>query len=349
MIDKIVTLLDGSILSQCVLPHTRAVAQAFQANVTLLQVLEPKKVKTDTGRLDPVNWHLQKLAAQSFLNTVSQEQAHETVTYDTLLLEGAPASRIIEHIEETHPDLIMLSSHGQGGLSAWNVSSMAQKIIDRAFCSFMLVRAYQQQKQDESTERVHYRRIVVPLDGSKRAEYVLPIASTLAIAHGAELWLVHAQGQPNVIQSHTLTPEETAVIEQLKERNQRRAQHYLTQTAEQMQARASIHNLSGSSPADLLLEFVDANEVDLVVMSAHGYSCETIRPYGSIVSSFISYGSTPLLILQDLTQNQIKPTKAELSAAAAGHTGRRNRKNAYAQPENWSSTKSNNTLRPIEG
>ncbi len=337
MIDKIVTLLDGSTLSQCVLPHTRALARVFQANVTLLQVLEPKKVKTDTGRLDPLNWHLQKLAAQSFLNTVSQEETDETVIYDTLLLEGSPASRIIEYIEETHPDLIMLSSHGQSGLSAWNVSSMAQKIIDRAFCSFMLVRAYQE--QEKSISEVRYRHIAVPLDGSKRAEHVLPFAESLAAAHDAELWLIHAQVMPTIIQSHTLTPEETAVINQLKERNQQKAQHYLAQTAEQMQARVNTFNLPGNNPADTLLEFVDASAVDLVVMSAHGYSCETIRPYGSIVSSFIAYGSTPLLIFQDLTQHQIRPTKAEISATAAGDTGRRTRTNAYAQPQDWSSTK----------
>lgn len=337
MIDKIVTLLDGSILSQCVLPHTRAVAQTFQSNVTLIQVLEPKKVKTDTGRLDPVNWHLQKLAAQSFLNTVSQEETDEIVTYDTLLLEGSPASRIIEYIEETHPDLVMLSSHGQGGLSAWNVSSVAQKIIDRAFSSFMLVRAYQEHEKTPSD--VRYRHIAVPLDGSKRAEHVLPFAESLAAAHDAELWLVHAEMMPTMIQSHTLTPEETAVIERLKERTQQKAQNYLAQMATQINARTSTYYLSGSSPSDVLLEFIDDSEVDLVVLSAHGYSSETIRPYGSIVSSFIAYGSTPLLILQDLTHDQIKSTKAEKSAAAKGGTDRINRKNAYAQPADWSSEK----------
>ncbi|MBK8903908.1 MAG: universal stress protein [Anaerolineaceae bacterium] len=334
MIRKIVALLDGSTLAQGVLPHTWALAHVFQAEVTLLRVLEQEK-KTDTGRLDPINWHLRKIAAQSFLDEVSKETADDQIAAKTVLLEGAAANRIIEYIEEAEPDLIMLSSHGQGGLSPWNISSVAQKIINRAFSSFMLVRAYH--APDMTHAQAQYHRIAVPLDGSKRAECVLPFASQLAAMHNAELLLIHAQVPPTVLQSHTLTPEETAVIEQLETRNRTKAERYLAQMAEQLEPDTKIHHLSGANTADVLLEFTDANEVDLVMMSAHGYASETVRPYGSIVSSFIAYGSTPLFIIQDLTPDQIKPTKAELSAIANGNTGRTNRTNAYAQPADWSS------------
>lgn len=78
MFGKIVALLDGSTLAQSVLPHTRALAHAFQAEVTLLRVLEQER-KTDTGRLDPINWHLRKIAAQSFLDEVSKETADDQI------------------------------------------------------------------------------------------------------------------------------------------------------------------------------------------------------------------------------------------------------------------------------
>ncbi len=211
---------------------------------------------------------------------------------------------------------------------------MAQKIINRAFNSFMLVRSYQ--LPDKAHAEMRYRRIAVPLDGSKRAEYALPFAAQLAAAHNAELLLIHAQVPPAVLQSHTLTLEETAVIEQLSAHNQAKAEQYLTQVADQLEPEVKIHFLTGNSAADVLLEFIDRNDIDLVIMSAHGNVSETIRPYGSIVSSFIAYGSTSLLIIQDLTPDQIKPTKAEMSALANGNTGRTNRTNAYAQPADWS-------------
>lgn len=336
MLEKIVVLLDGSTLAKTVLPHARALAGAFQARITLLHVLEPQK-KPDTGRLDPLNWHLRKIEAQSFLDAVAQEGENEGMAINTILLEGTAARSIVEYLDETEPDLIMLSSHGQGGLSPWNVSSVAQKIIYRVFRSFMLVRAYQH--AGEEADEIRYGRIAVPLDGSKRAEYTLPFAARLAEAHDAELVLLHALTPPPVMQRHTLTAEETAVIDRLSERNQAEAEQYLNQIADQQSPQTMARCLSGPSAADVLLDFVnnEENGIDLVIMSAHGYSSETIRPYGSVVSSFIAYGSTTLLILQDLAQDEIRPTQAELSVAASRGNGRIRQTNAYAQPADWSS------------
>jgi nucleotide-binding universal stress UspA family protein len=333
VLDKIVVLLDGSPLAQSVLPHTSALAQNFGAEVILLQVLEPKD-KIDTGRLDMVDWHLRKMEAQSFLDAVSRKLEGEKLHPKTVLLEGSAAKRIIEYIDETDPDLIMLSSHGQSGLSPWNVSSVAQKIIHRACKSFMLVRAYQQ--QSEQAGKASYRRIVVPLDGSKRAECVLPYATRLAAVENAEVVLVHALAPPDIMQRHTLTAEEREAVEQLSRRNEAEAERYLSQVAAQIEPKTITHPLPGSNAAHALLEFVNNNEVDLVVMSAHGYSSQTMRPYGSVVSSFIDYSSTALLLIQDLPSEQIRPVPRKLNTAAGDdNTPLTNRTLSYAQPAVW--------------
>lgn len=333
MLDKIAVLLDGSPLSQRVLPHTRSLAHAFAADVTLLHVLEPQN-KPDTGPLDTVEWHLRKIEAQSFLNAVSREE-DQTLQPGTLLLEGNAANRIIEYIEKSRPDLVVLSSHGENGLSPWNVSSVAQKIIYRAFSSVLLVRAYQENEM--STAQAHYRRIAVLLDGSKRAEYVLPFADRLASAQDTELLLIHALTPPAMLHSHTLTQEETAVIEQLNEINTTKGNQYLEQMAGKVNARTQTVCLPPSNTADTLLKFVDSTDIDLVILSAHGQSSQTIRPYGSVASNFIAYGSTALLIIQDLSPEQIQQTQAEISSAQ-NHINQNHmdRTNAYAQPDNWS-------------
>jgi nucleotide-binding universal stress UspA family protein len=60
-----------------------------------------------------------------------------------------------------------------------------------------------------------------------------------------------------------------------------------------------------------LHELVAVEDVDLVVLSAHGYSCKTKWPYGSVTASFIDYGTTPLLVVQDLSTGVIEHTQAE--------------------------------------
>lgn len=334
MINKIVVLLDGSPLARRVLPHALSLSNAFKdAEVILLQVLEPKG-KSGTGRLDPVDWQFRKVEAQAFLNAVQVEWKERQPAPEVKLLEGPAASRIIEYIDETNPDLVMFSSHGNSGLSSWNLGSVAQKIIDRASRSFMLIPAYKQ--IEEAVEKIRYKRIFVPLDGSKRAEFVLPVATRLAAQNNAELIFVHAVCPPHVIQRHTLKPEDEEALEKINNHNQVKADQYLARMAEQCGSQVETKRISGSNIVDALLDFVNNTDMDLVVMAAHGSSGETNRPYGSVVSSFIAYGSTPLLLIQDFTQDQIKPTQAELKALDNGSIiGRMNRTLAYAQPATW--------------
>jgi len=46
---------------------------------------------------------------------------------------------------------------------------------------------------------------------------------------------------------------------------------------------------------------------------AHGETGERRWPYGSVTTSFIAYGNTSLLIMQDLPEGEIHATQAELA------------------------------------
>jgi nucleotide-binding universal stress UspA family protein len=66
--------------------------------------------------------------------------------------------------------------------------------------------------------------------------------------------------------------------------------------------------------AAALHQLVEEEEVDLVLMAAHGYSGEATWPYGSIALNFIAYGSEPLLIIQDVPPEEAGVTEAERAA-----------------------------------
>src|SRR5690606_31309523 len=61
-----------------------------------------------------------------------------------------------------------------------------------------------------------------------------------------------------------------------------------------------------------LHELVEQRQVDLVILSAHGYSGKSRWPYGSITTSFIEYGTTPLLVVQDMQPQDLELTEAEI-------------------------------------
>jgi nucleotide-binding universal stress UspA family protein len=316
MFGKIVAPLDGSVLAASVLPHVVALVQATGAQVTLLRVMG--REANALSAISPVDWQLQKTEAQIYLDELSSRLTPLlTPPPAVLLLEGHVADRIIEYAKQNECDLVVLSSHGQSGLHSWNVSSITQKVLARVGRSVLLIRAYQMDTSQLSEwDGMRYRRIIVPLDGSPRAEHVLPIATALAGWHGAELMLVHVVTRPTMIQRMPLTAEDSALAEQLFERNQTQAHKYLEQLRLRLNPEPQIHLITGENVPATLHRFVNQQGTDLVIMSAHGHSAQRQWPYGSLAMSFVEHGATSLLLLQDMPPNTIEPTAAELAAEA---------------------------------
>jgi nucleotide-binding universal stress UspA family protein len=231
---------------------------------------------------------------------------------------GAAAEKIVDFGHEANVDLIILSSHGRSGLSGWNVSSVVQKIILRSFVSLMIVRAYQ--PVPEKLGELVYRRILVPLDGSQRAECVLSTAVSLARDHGAQLFLVHVVRRPEMPRRTALTKDDEELAEKVVRRNHQEAELYLEDLSDRLAVRNSVHVLLDNDPAMALQQFAKDSETDLVILSAHGYTGKRRWPYGSVAASFIAYGTTPLLTIQDIPKEEAEPTWAEaLAQEQKGH------------------------------
>lgn len=312
MFDHVLVPLDGSPLAECVLPHTVAVAQAFGAQVTLLRVLERTHVAGRTRPVDPLDWHISKAEAGAYLDGVTARLRKAGLQAENALLEGQASERIIEFARGHDVNLIILSSHGRSGLSGWNVSSVVQKIVLRAYTPTMIVRAYQPVTHDVTGLR--YQRLLVPLDCSQRAEYILPLATTLARFHESQLVLVYVVRRPEMPRRTSRTQEDIELANQITERNRLEGARYLEQLRSGSSVDIQPRLLVSDDVAATLHELVEQENVDLVMLGAHGYSGKTRWPYGSVAISFIAYGTTPLLIMQDLSPEEAEPTRAEVAA-----------------------------------
>lgn len=312
MFKNILVPLDGSTLAECVLPHALSLSTALDSHAILLHVLERPR---DTGSLqpvDPLKWVLRKHEAEGYLKRLSIRFQETGLDVEYALQEGPPAEVIINHSNLANVDMIILSTHGSSGLSGWNVSSVVQKIILRANKSVMLVRAYQ--PTDEELEKIHYRRIFVGLDASARAELVLPVAMRLAQYYKASLILGIVVQKPDIVSRLPLADEDARMVDQVTERNQKAASHYL----EQLRAQYAHTDIDvdtrlevSSNILPTLHSMVEEEEADLVMLVAHGRSADGRWPYGSVTTSFIAYGSTSLFIMQDLDDRDIQQTMAE--------------------------------------
>jgi len=316
MFKRILLPLDSSKLAECVLPHLVAIAQICEPEVQLLRVSEPFGVTARLRMIDPVDWQIRKAEAVSYLSGIAARLQNAGLRVSTHLYDGRPAEQIIEVAHVWNADLILMSSHGQSGLSPWNVSSVVQQVILRAHRSLMIIRAYQPVTADLTGLR--YRKIFLPLDGSQRAEMPLMLAESLARAHGSEILAAHIVRQPELPRRTFASQEDLLLVNQLTRRNRAEALKYLDDLKSRIDITIQTKLEVSPSISRSLHQIADENDVDLTILCAHGYSGDTRWPYGSVGLGFIVYGSTPLLILQDLPTNRIEPTQAEIAARETG-------------------------------
>src|SRR5664280_2478234 len=195
----VMACVDTSALARKVIPHAVAIAKAMEAALTLVRVLEP--APTGEGPPDPVEWDIRRHQARDHLAQLVQEH---------------PAEKISLWARDHRVDLTVLATHGEGGSTEWDLGSTARKIIDRAPGLVLLV-----PPSAPEARIVHYRRLLVPLDGSSRAESTLPLALRLAKAEGAELLLAHVVPVPELTEVGPLEAGDLELRGQLVRRNER--------------------------------------------------------------------------------------------------------------------------------
>jgi nucleotide-binding universal stress UspA family protein len=124
-----------------------------------------------------------------------------------------------------------------------------------------------------------YQRVLVPLDGSELAERAIPHAKTIAKTKGSELILFTVS---------------IASVEQLD----RPMKAYLELNAKELQSegiKASIAIAYGNV-ADEIVGFADKNNIDLIIISTHGYSGIKRWVLGSVARNVL-YGTSVQVLL----------------------------------------------------
>jgi nucleotide-binding universal stress UspA family protein len=312
MFDPILVPLDGSQLAECVLPHAAAFARSFNAEITLLRILEKNQVGASAQLFDLLNWQIQKTKATLYLEEIKELFKKSNIRAHAIILEGLVTEGITEYAQNQGMKLIILSSHGRHGLTQWGISSITQKTILSAPTSVLIVRAHQQDvPAGELSETPLYQHILVPLDGSQRAEHVLPIVMQLAHVHKPTIHLVHVVQTPEMARQMPPAYEDIDLSNRVVARNREEARHYLEQVKSRSYLQGidvQIHLITSDHTTAALHQMVEQERIDMVTLSAHGYSGKHQWPYGSVVSNFILYGKVSLLIVQDMPAKQeLKP------------------------------------------
>ncbi len=297
--------LDGSVSSEASLPYVLGMAKTFKSAITLVEVMEPARFPhADARTNDVLSWEITRQEARAYLERV-QKDASEAFgeSVETRLEQGPPAQRIVDLARELGADLVVLSSHGEGGDMHANLGSTALQVLAIARSSVFIVHA------SSGAANVLPRRVLVPLDGSPRTESVLPAAARIARAYGAELLLVHVVREP--LPTLVLNaPNDIALTHELAGHLERSGNRYLEDLRDRLaHERTSVSTLvvRHASERQALLDVCRDQQVDLIVLSARGSVCDPSHAFGGVTTDLLLHARLPILVLQDLPEQEASP------------------------------------------
>jgi nucleotide-binding universal stress UspA family protein len=142
-----------------------------------------------------------------------------------------------------------------------------------------------------------YKKILVPLDGSKRAEMILPYVEDLASRYQATIIFLMS------LEYAFTTGIEGAFIELSKNdfnRKQEEVKSYLKKIADKFtRKKINAETRIASGPAvGAILETASKDNVDLIAMTSHGGGALSRVFYGSVASGVLNRVDRPLLVIR---------------------------------------------------
>lgn len=315
MFSHILLPLDGTIEAEAALAHAAALAVACGARATCLHVLASAEGADALRPADPLALHLRRTEMSAYLARITARlnEAGVAAGEGGEIVEGYVAERIIGYSIERGADLIILTHRKRaGGVIAGPHPFSVSLAVAHSGCASVLVLSAPDAPLD-ATLPIEYRRVVVPLDGSQRAECVLPLVHMLASAFGSEVLLAHVVQPPEMPRRTPLSAADADLSSQVVERNWVEAEQYLESLLSRLPHGARCEVVIGDHIAANLHDVVEHNNADLIIVCAHGYSAQTRWPFGSVAASFIEHADRPLLMVQDA------PVRAPASSSSALH------------------------------
>ena len=268
--------VDFSLQSDGAAQFVRAYAQRFDAQVTLLHVLESRDyifTGPEFDGIDVADLRLRHRAhAQHQLDGYLLD-AFPPGRNCRVLMEGDPATKIVERAAAGNTDLIMMPTHGLGPFRRFVLGSVTAKVLHDAACP---VWTGVHLEGAPPAQTISFDHILCALDFGEQTESLLEWVKQNA--GGAKVTLVHAVPATDAL------PEKYFNIEFFAE-----LCRMAKEDMEQLQAKAGTdyHSLlRGGSPAKVIAEAATELGADVVVIgrgaAKEGFARLRAQAYGVI-------------------------------------------------------------------
>ncbi|HEX6307073.1 MAG TPA: universal stress protein [Longimicrobiales bacterium] len=296
MLRSIMVPLDGSAFAEQALPMALAIARKADASLQLVAVrasLEPEDYAT------PAESYLEEMAGQI------ESELRGRITREVLASEFGPieyplarntvADVLSRHAEQA--DMIVMTTHGRGGIRRAWLGSVADSLIRIAPRPVLLMRPEDEAFGSAARADRGLGHILVPLDGSERAERVFELAQQIGAPFHARYTLVRVVSPltfttaPEWYNSYTAMPITPLSVDT--------ALQYVEQFAERVRApdvSVDVHVLESPGPESAIAEYATEHGVDLIAMATAGAGGVRRLLLGSVADKVVRSSEIPVLV-----------------------------------------------------
>ncbi len=308
MYKAILVPLDGSAVSEQALPAAVALTRRTGARLHLVQVVSFRQEKEEEY-LREVSGRVCEDVGESVDFRLVEERTSDPL-FPPSNAEVATALR--RYCEENDIQLVVMSTHGRGALRRAWLGSVADTVIRGSRLPVLLVRPG---TWKEAPDGSHFRRIIVPLDGSESAARVVAYAAELAQLEHARVTLIRIVPPPVLLDAPYWVATTDEAVTNLKGIAREELEKKVEQLRlEGLHADAVIE--IGPEPAAAILEYVEAEGIDLIAMTSRGRSKWERLLLGSVAERVLHHARTPVLLFPPvpLANAEVRGMSSEVAA-----------------------------------
>lgn len=289
MYRSILVPMDGSKLADRALGVAIPLAEQHGARLILVQVFEPLSVMTipSEGALRDAeleaSWRREQ--EKSLERSLKRVRRQTAVPVEGHFRDGEVVATLAREARELAVDLVVLCTHGRGGFQRLFLGSVADGLMRQLAVPLLLVRG----GRGGAVPKGKFERIVIPVDGSHRAEAALPAVAELLGTRAATVTL-----------AHIVHPMLAAVAEQAGRKPGRTFEvEYLEPLAAKLRRPdltvGQVTAVDGNV-ARALLAIATERDADLIAMTTQGMSGFERFVVGSVADKVIRTAGQAVLI-----------------------------------------------------
>ncbi|MGZ4786959.1 MAG: universal stress protein [Terriglobales bacterium] len=285
----ILVTTDFSECSRAALKQAAAIARLHGSDVLVLHVILPEPMIQNT--LEPAAWEYQDIvvAAEKEMKAAETTEILTGIPHQLLVGHGVLDHVIPKLIADRDISLLVLGTHGRGGLKKLLLGSVAEEIFRFTDCPVMTIGPCE---SPALLTHGKFQSVLFATDFSAGSLHALPYAFSLAVESGAKLTLMHAveEGSVTALYLHDQLITDT-----------RKRLEQLVSPELQDRCAVEIEAIPGY-PVEAILRLAEKKQADLIVIGVHksgivGAHTSAHLPW-TIAQTVASHAKCPVLTVR---------------------------------------------------